>query len=215
MAKDAPADPAIAKIIAPYKEQLDAEMNEVIGTSAVELTKAKPESSLGNFVADLVHEQSELYFGASIDFGVVNYGGLRIPNISKGPITTRRVFELMPFDNELVVLKVKGTVVQKLFDRMADYGGWPISHQVSYTINKGLPENILINGAPIDEEKVYKIAISDYVANGGDKCSFFVDEAQVGLTKKFRDAIIENIKMRTANDEIIESKIEGRVIIKE
>ena len=81
---DIQASKEISELIDPYKVQLESEMNQVIGTCAQELVKEKPECTLGNWTADLIHKKSEEYYQQPIDFAFVNYGGLRIPFLPKG-----------------------------------------------------------------------------------------------------------------------------------
>ncbi|MFK8007485.1 MAG: 5'-nucleotidase C-terminal domain-containing protein [Saprospiraceae bacterium] len=198
-------------LISPYKKEMEKEMNLVIGDCEKELIKARPESTLGNWTADLIHKKCEEYYGKPIDFAVVNYGGLRILSLPAGPITKSNIFELMPFENALVVLNVDAETVEKLFARMAEYGGWPISHQVRFKIKDAKPIDIQINGKPIDKNKMYKIALSDFVANGGDKCFFFEDKKQEFLGKLFRDAIMEHVIELNDQGKKINADIEGRV----
>ena len=168
------SDIEINEMIAPYKEDLDAEMNQVIGVCEKELMKALPECTLGNWAADAILEQCNNTYSGPVDFAVVNYGGIRIPSLPQGDITTGKIFELMPFDNMLVVLEVKGSVVQQLFENIAGRGGWPVSKGVVCTFNTaGQLLDVQINGKAIDTNKIYRIGITDYVANGGDKCDFF------------------------------------------
>lgn len=201
----------IKNMIAPYKEQLDAEMEKVIGQLGMDMVKEKPESTLGNFVADLVHEQCEKYYQKSIDFTVVNYGGLRIPSMKAGPITRGKVFELMPFDNMMVIMELDGESMQQLFGVMAEKGGWPISKQVQYQIKEGKPEEIKINGLAFDPNKTYKVALSDYLANGGDGLFFLREKKQFQLGKLFRDAILEYIESQ--KNQFLSSSKDGRVRI--
>lgn len=202
-------DERIADMVQPYKVRLDAEMNEVIGTTAKELIKAKPESPLGNLVADLIHKKCEDYYKEAIDFTVVNYGGLRIPALPAGDITKGKIFELMPFDNMLVVVEIDAATVRKLFGIMARNGGWPISKQVSYAINEGEARDILIGGKTIDANKIYKVALSDYLANGGDKLFFLKDKKRQNLGVLFRDAILEYVIEQ--DGAIMDAEVEGRV----
>ncbi len=210
----APSDTAIVALIAPYKQQLDAVMNEVIAYSAEELHKAQPESGLGNLMADIIHEGAAQHYAQAIDFGVVNYGGIRLSTLPAGPITRGKVFELMPFDNKVVVLKVKGDVVQQLFDRMAVRGGWPISKSVQFTIHNDQPEDIIIGGAPLDLNRIYRIAISDFVANGGDRCFFFREQPRDQLNIVYRDMIMDYCSAKHAAGEKIGVKVTGRVKIR-
>ncbi|MEM6967222.1 MAG: 5'-nucleotidase C-terminal domain-containing protein [Bacteroidota bacterium] len=205
----------IEAIIAPYKNQLEEEMNEVIGTCAQDLTKAKPECSLGNFMADLVHKKCEAYYENPIDFALVNYGGIRIPTLAAGEISRSDIFELMPFENMLVVIHVDAATLTLLFDRMADYGGWPVSYQVRYGIKNRKPVDVTISGKPIEAGKMYKIALTDFVANGGDKCYFFKDKKRYKLGKLFRDVIIEHVQDLTKIGDSVDAKLEGRVVVVE
>ncbi len=204
------ADVDMTRMILPYKEQLEAEMNQVIGQTAKDLTKGDPESTLGNFVSDLIHKQCEKYHGAPIDFTVTNTGGLRIPVLPAGDITRSKVFELMPFDNMLVVVEVEGNELPKLFKVMAEKGGWPVSWHVRHTISNGETVDMTIGGQPIDNDKMYKVGISDYLANGGDNLFFLADKKHHELGKLFRDAILEYI---SEQKEPVDAELEGRVII--
>ena len=206
-------DQTIEGIINPYKQKLDAEMNAVIGQCASELTKQKPESSLGNWMSDLLQEESQKRYEQTIDFAVINYGGIRIPALTKGPITRGKIFELMPFDNQVVVLKVKGDIVLKLFERMADYGGWPVSQSVQFKIRDGKPEAVQINGEALQMDRLYRIAISDFVANGGDKCFFFRGQARDHLQVIYRDMIIEHVEAQQNAGKAIDASIGGRVVV--
>src|SRR5690606_31823605 len=97
-------DPDYVAFYAPYKAQLDAEMSRVVGRTAVSLTKPsdEPETLLGNFFADvLLAEARKQVPDAEFAFGTK--GGLRI-ELHQGPITVGHLFELMPFENEIVVL---------------------------------------------------------------------------------------------------------------
>ncbi len=94
-------------IIAPYKAKLDSKMNEVIGYVDY-MNKQKPESTLGNWVADIIADKAAEITGKKIDFAVQNYGGLRISEIPKGPITVGKIYELMPFENFVTIISAKG-----------------------------------------------------------------------------------------------------------
>lgn len=166
------ADEEIADMVQPYKTRLDAEMNKVIGKTARELLKAKPESPLGNFVADLIYKKGQDYYDKNIDFAIVNYGGLRTPNLPAGDITKGAIFELMPFDNLLVVVEMDTATLRQLFGVMAANGGWPISKGVTYTIEGEQAVDILIHNKPIEKDKTYTVVMSDYLANGGDNLFF-------------------------------------------
>ena len=148
--------------IAPYRERVVSQMTSVLGNAPVAITKNAGESPLANFVADLQRVRASQELGVPVPLGVMTNGGLRAP-IPAGPVTLGSVFELMPFENELVVLDAPGSVVQQLFAyaariKMAVSGA-------TYTVGPdGQPTAILINGQPFDAGQTYPIAISDYLA---------------------------------------------------
>ena len=157
-------DSSIVLFLAPYKKQLEEEMNFVLGETAMELTKQTPESSLGNWMADVMHLYGEKYSGDSLDLAIANYGGIRSDQLLQGPVTRSDIFEVMPFDNHLVVMELEGEVLQQLFDHMAGRGGWPVSYSVRYRIEDGQPRDIMIKGKPLELWKKYKIALPDFIA---------------------------------------------------
>lgn len=206
------ADDDINEIIAPYKKELDAEMNKVIGTCEKELFKSLPECGLGNWAADAIFEQCNKTQEIPIDFAVVNYGGIRIPSLPKGDITTGKIFELMPFDNMMVILEVKGDIVQQLFENIAGRGGWPVSKGIVCDFNKGgelLKVNI--NGKPLDQNKIYRIGLTDYVANGGDKCHFFKGEKQIATDVLYRDAFMQQVIDLSEKGLNVDGEVDGRM----
>ena len=205
------SDSSISNLINPFKEQLDSEMNRIIGKVGQTMTKAQPESTLGNWFADLLEEQTEVILGKPIDFAVVNYGGVRIQSIPAGPISKGKIFELMPFDNMVVLVEVDGRTLKQFFNLMAENGGWPISKSVKYKIIDKKATDILINNTPIKNTKKYTISMSDYIANGGSNCSFLADKTQNELGIFLRDLIIEYIETQTEKGMMLGTKIDGRV----
>ena len=206
-------DASITALIQPYKEQVAEEMNTVIGETAKMLTKEQPESTLGNWATDLVHQQCEQYLKQKVDFAVLNYGGLRLPSLPKGKITKGKIFELMPFDNLLVVLEIKGSDLMDLFHHIAVNGGWPLSKQVKITTQKNKAIDVKINGQKIDKKRLYYVATNDYIANGGDKCSFLEDKKQLPTGKRFRDAILEFVEAETKAGRKLDAQLEQRIFV--
>lgn len=203
----------IEALITPYKIQIDEKMDIVIGINEIELTKERVESNIGNWMADIILDEASRLTTMKVDFAIQNYGGIRLPSISAGPITIRTIYELMPFDNAMVILEADGPTTKMLLDRIATYGGWPISRSVKFEIKDGHAENIYINNLPFDIEKTYRIALPDYVANGGDGTDFLADLPREDFALLLRDAIINNIK-RDAEEGIHQSAVkEGRIII--
>lgn len=182
-------DNDISNFILPYKEALDKEMNEVLVYSADEFPKerGKPETKLGNLVADLSFEIGSKMYGDSIDFCLLNFGGLRT-SLPKGTITRGKIFELMPFENELVVVTITKDSLKSLIFYLKAVGGQPISNNMKLDLSG---KEIQLEDGLFPNQNV-KVITSDYLANGGDKMTFFANPVNiepVGI--KLRDAIIQ------------------------
>ncbi len=206
-------DASVSELIAPYKKEMAKEMNTVIGEMAKMLTKAQPESTLGNWATDLVHEKCEDYLDRKIDFAVLNYGGLRITSIPKGPVTKGKIFELMPFDNLLVVIEMKGSELRALFNHIAANDGWPLSKQIEMTAHRNKAVDLRINGRKVENDKIYSFATNDYIANGGDKCSFLKDKKQIPTGVLFRDAILEYVQEQTKAGKKLDANLSKRIFV--
>lgn len=204
------ADVTAEAAIAPYRQKVEQRMREVIGQAPAELKADAIESSLGNFVADLQRSQAAALLGQPIDLGLMTRGGLRYI-IPQGNITVGDVFELMPFENELLVLTLAGATVEKLFQFGASKKILALSN-ASFVIQNDQATNIMIGGKPFNKEQTYTLAISDYLANGGDNLSFLKEALK---TEKagilLRDAIIKHIQQLTAQGKPVEARVEGRV----
>ena len=211
--KTLPDDSTAVATIAPYRQQVNEQMNAVIGTAPVALLKNPGESPLANFVADLQRSRASRELGQPIDLSVMSNGGLRAP-LPAGPVTLGAVFELMPFENELVVLDAPAAVVQQLFD----YGA-PVKMAFSgatYAVGPdGKAIDIRIGNQPFNptQDRRYTIAISDYLAGGGDQMTFFKVLKPRGTGVLLRNAIADQIRELTKQGQPVEAKVEGRVKI--
>jgi 2',3'-cyclic-nucleotide 2'-phosphodiesterase (5'-nucleotidase family) len=197
-------DTSLIHIYKPYKKSLDSSMNEVLNVSLVEMSTGSPEGKLGNFVSDLsLKVGNEMYkknTGYIADFVLLNNGGLRT-FLPKGNVTRRKIYELMPFENELVVVTLSAEKANELFGyigRKTVNGGTrkqgvPVSGNVKVVLNGKTPRDIYINQTPF-VGKEYKVITSDYLANGGDNMSFFLNPIKcekIGI--KLRDVIMQYV----------------------
>lgn len=206
-----PEDQEINTIVAPYKAQLDAVMNEIIAVLPAELTKQKPESTLGNFVTDVIMDRLRKE-GFEVDLAVANYGGLRVPYLSAGPVTRGEIFELSPFDNTLMIVDVPGVKLDSFFLLIAESEGWPISKEARLVIQNKKLVSASISGRPLDPAKTYKVATLDYVATGGDNMKVLIPLLRKETGLLFRDVIIDYMKEATATGKTITASIEGRIV---
>lgn len=208
-------DSSAYKMILPYKQKMDLTMNDVLGKCDVDLTKDQPEGNLGNFVCDALYIMCKNYLGkdsSNLNGVLLNNGGLRT-SLSKGEITVGKIFELMPFDNELAFVELSGEKTLEMLDFIAAKGGMPVSG-ISMTIENQKAKNVLINGVPFDIKKHYYFISSDYLINGGDKMDFFKNPVRVIFLKKLlRDVLIDYCKTETKKGKTLTGKKDGRISI--
>jgi len=172
-------DAAIAAMMAPYIEQSEASLKEVIGEAADtfifgnRLTRYQ-ETALGNMITDANTWYFRTVYNQTLDFAFHNGGNMRA-ELPKGPLTREQILTVLPFENYLYIASLRGSEIQELFDFIATVpqgaGGFPqFSSDVRYTID--IPNrrisNLTIGGAPVDPNKTYRFCTNDYILGGGD-----------------------------------------------
>lgn len=210
---DLKIDSSIYKVMLPYKKTHDEQMQAVVAKSEDALVKADVESTLGNFFCDAVIYETKKLLGkdsSMLAVAIFNKGGLR-NSLPKGDITIGNVFELMPFDNEVVLLKLSGAQFKDMCFKIVEKGGIPVGGM--RLIMKGsTPTDIFVNGKPFDETKDYWVVTSDYLANGGDSYIFFKDALdRKNLNILLRNMIIEYCNDVTKLNQTIKPKLDGRI----
>jgi 2',3'-cyclic-nucleotide 2'-phosphodiesterase (5'-nucleotidase family) len=209
-------NPAYKKRIAPYKNKMITEINTVISYAPQNINRydGKLQSSLGNLLADLCYERTNVIFkertGKEIDFSMFNYGGIRA-SISKGTVTNKNPFELMPFENSLVVVELSGKKVAELVDYfIKNKSAHPLSKNIELLINTDKSYQLKINNQKFDLTKNYFVLTSDYLQSGGDKMDFFKNPISLFKTDyKMRHAIIDEFKSL----DTLRTSLDNRVIL--
>ncbi|MFZ4614130.1 MAG: 5'-nucleotidase C-terminal domain-containing protein [Bacteroidia bacterium] len=213
MNKEVVSDEEFTKEIEPFKTILDKEMNAVLIVSENEALKGTPESELGNVVTDMVLYKAKQYaqsINKDVDFCMLNNGGLR-GSLPKGDINLGKIFELMPFENEIALVTLTGEKTQQLFNYVSKVGGAPMSG-VKFAVTDSTAVDIFINGVPFDATKNYTVATSDYLAYGGDKYSFFKNPVEfIFLKHKLRDSMVEYLTEEGKKGNTLKPKKDGRI----
>ncbi len=167
------------------------------------------DTPIGNFVTDITR------WKINADIGFQNAGGVRNV-INKGDIKFRDVYQVMPFENTIVKLKMKGT---QIYDVIRDNlktnrtSMYVSGITVKYKINEGKIAEIIIekDGRPLDMEKEYIVATNNYLVSGGSGGRVFTNVEKDKVEDTYisvRDAIIEYI---SKNKEIFKPDV-GRFI---
>lgn len=205
-----PANSELNDLLKPYADSVNKSMNDVVAVAGITLEKKQPEGTLGNLMADVMLAKAKEKYKTTVDASFVNYGGIRLPSIPAGNITRGKIFELSPFDNIIVLLKVDGKTLQQFLDTAASRGGWP-SAGCTYQLKNKKAANITVGGLAIKDDGQYTIAVVDYLANGGDNCDMLRKIPQQNNGYLFRDAVIEYFADMQRQGKQITSTIENRV----
>jgi len=204
-------DSSVLDMIEPYRDQLAASMEVVLATLDEDLIKEQPEGTLGNHVAAISYSAAQANYSDPVDFSIMNYGGLRVPYVNAGALRVQDAYQIMPFDNYVVIMKVDGATVLELANRMAAYGGWPV-YKMGYSINEdGSATEVTINGKEVDPDAQYNMAISDYLAGGGDKLDLLKAFTYYNTGVLLRDAIIDYWRNAARSGKSINEQKDGRV----
>lgn len=171
---------SINEFITPYRTHIKDVLDEALAYAPKTLQKSngKLNTPIGNLLADLTYEVSNPIFekrtGEKIDFVLLNYGGIR-SIISEGVVSRRTAYQVMPFENRVLILEISGEKLIELLDYLAkSKKAHPISKQLELQLNpQEKIANATISQKPIDVSKSYHIATTDFLANGGDHMDFF------------------------------------------
>lgn len=168
-------------------------------------------TAIGNLFADATLEQANPVFnkrtGENIDLVLLNHGGIRAI-ISKGNISARTAYQIMPFENSLVVATLRGEQIKELVTylqlakRAHPIAGLNIVLNEDYSLNKAT-----INGKPIDYSKSYNVLTNDYLFNGGDRMDFFQKrDSLYVLDYKVRNALLDYFKKKDTINPVIDNR---------
>lgn len=210
--KEISSKKSIEIFMEPFKKRIEKEMSTVLSYTPIELNRydSELESTLGNLMADLCFEKANPIFnartGKNIDFTMLNFGGIRA-SISKGKITYENAFNLMPFENELVVVEITPKKINELIEYLIK---GERAHPISKHLNLVITPNghiVKLNNKPLDSTRNYFVLTSDYLQHGGDNMNFFKNPVNLYKTDyKLRNAIIDYFK----ETDTIKVKLDGR-----
>ncbi|MFV0522783.1 MAG: 5'-nucleotidase C-terminal domain-containing protein [Mangrovibacterium sp.] len=209
-------DSSLVKFIQPYKEQLDEVMGETIIMSDAEMVRKLPESEMTNCVADMFLENCR-QMGAQLDgnpypdIAYINFFSLRA-NLPKGKVSLGKLYEIFPFENQIVYILVSGENMMKFAQITAHRGGDCVSGMRMTITKDGNVGAFEINGQSVDKNKYYWIVTSDYIANGGDNMTMFANpKKRIDSGFKVRDSFIDYMRSEHAAGRTLSGKLDGRI----
>lgn len=199
-------DAGMEQMIVPFRVGLLEQMQEVLTQSNGYFYKKRPESPIGNLLSDLMRRRAMFELRTYVHVALQNYGGIR-NEISEGSVSLGVVFEVMPFENTLVVLQLSGTDLQALIEDVARRGGEPVSG-VRFTIRDDKPFGVLVGSEPLDEQKTYLLATNNFVADGGDRYAGIphaLKRMETGLL--LRDVFVDALSQTESIDPYLDGRI--------
>lgn len=212
---DACPDEKMAALLKPYKEKVDEMMYEVIGTSEMKMDKGAPESLLSNLVAEVLRQAAVQVQATPADMGLMNMGGLR-SILPKGEITVGEIFEILPFENSLCVLTMKGVDMKRLFEAIAVRHGEGVSGVRMEIDKNGRLLKAAIGGKPVEDNRLYTVATIDYLADGNDGMAPLLQaetrKCPDGAT--LRELFLDYVRKQTSEGKMITSGLDGRITVK-
>lgn len=211
ISKELATDSALYYVVRSYGDSVEKSMGAVIGTLQQTLEKDQPEGTLGNFMADAYLTMGSMQFEKPIDAAFVNYGGIRLQQLPAGPLTMGKIFELMPFDNVLVLQQLSGLQLQSFLDLVAARGGWPVAG-MRFAIKDKKAIEVSIKGKPLQKDATYWILNSDFVASGGDNADMLKSLPQLSTGYLARKALIDYVALQVRRQGHVGASLEKRVV---
>ncbi len=207
-------DPDVAEIVAYYEALIEGVKNEVISETTTAITRNyRYESAMGDWVTDIMRA-----YDPNINFALTNSGGLRA-DIDAGPITFGEVFEALPFDNTLVVVDLDGNEVRQVLEEgitgahgVVQVSGLQFTFDYDVPVGSRIIGDVidLSTGSPLDPGTIYKVAVNDFMANGGDEYYTLLANPQLNTYVLQRDIVVDWCKANspfTPPDPAVEMRI--------
>lgn len=205
-------DRQITKMIQKYEKQVAPIINRKVGEAAHTLTRQQNthgESALGNLIADAQRWKMET------DIAFMNPGGIR-HDIAAGDVTWGDLYNVQPFNNDLVTLKLTGDQIRRLlnqqwqegYTRMLQISGLTYTWDGSKPVGERIVELHKSDGTPIEADAVYTVTVNAFLADGGDNFTVLTEGTDRVVGPVDLDALVDYVKELP---QPFSAQIEGRI----
>lgn len=217
---DAPVHLSVQGVVDRWDEQLGARLDQPVGVTRVDLNGEREfvrtgETNLGNLIADVMRET------VGADITLHNGGGIRA-SIPAGEISLRDVYTVLPFDNVLVGIQLTGEQILAALEHSvsqypAQSGGFLQVSGLSFVFDADQPPGqrvveVLIGGAPLDRNRLYRVATNDFLAAGGDGYEMFVGAPRFYGSQLADGEFLRDVVARWIEEQgVIAPAVEGRI----
>ena len=204
---DAIQDTTYLQYLTPIKAELEQALNTPIGYAPEIMVVHQPECNMLNWACDALWAMAQQRYPEKVDMAVVNIGGMRC-EWAAGDITQRHIFELMPFDNELVVLTMTGDEILNLCNVFVQRGGEGVAG-LRMKARNGKLISATIAGKPILPTAYYTVATSDYLSQGNDGMTPLAQYQDLWRSEeKIRDLYIEYVQQVKTVQAVIDGRMD-------
>ncbi len=217
-------DKAVAKRVGEYQKLLSGELDVSLGTISTPLDSRSAivrtsETAIGNLITDAMRA------AVDADIALINGGGIRGNKLYRpGHLFSRRdVLTELPFRNLTMLFEMRGAQVRKVLENglssaEAEFGKFPQISGGRLTAELKRPPGqritaITINGKPLDDKALYKVATNDYLARGREGYTMFVNARKL-IGKNDAKLVANDVMVFIRKNSPLSPKVEGRIVIK-
>ncbi len=190
-------DSTAQAIIDGYAKSIEKVMQEPLGKAITYFYHPREgqETNLGNLITDIMRLRTKA------DFAFLNSGCIKA-DLSRGRVKYEDVYRTIPFDSKIVVIKMKGKDIKDALelssqmdrDKKLQISGLRVKYNSKNPIGKRIVHLEADNGKPIEMEKEYTVAITDYLSNGGDRYDIFTKFKPISTEGDLQGEVIRQIK---------------------
>lgn len=192
-------DKEVKAMVAEYVKELAPILNEKVIDLGMDLphdtTQNGGLSPMGIWATALMARAGDA------QIAITNGGGLR-RGFDKGTITMGLMYELMPFDNTIVTLNIKGSDLKRVIEhgimsegfKPGQFYGLKVYYDKDAKANSRIKGMTLLDGTPIEMDKYYKVVTNDFIVDKGDQYDFTGAKDIVDTGKPIRDEMAALLK---------------------
>jgi len=211
-------DKKLADIAKKYHDIALIDSQKIVGNAKVELNGRRSqmrssETNLGNLLTDAMRSIG------NADIAIMNGGGIR-ESIPEGEINLYKLGKVLPFSNSLLTIELKGELIYKAIERglwsypSGSNGAFLQVSGISYVFDGSKPAGqrlveVTKDGKPLEKDKLYKVAINDYLYNGGDYYEEFKDAKIISFGALLKDVLTQYIQEKKE----VAPEVEGRITV--
>jgi 2',3'-cyclic-nucleotide 2'-phosphodiesterase (5'-nucleotidase family) len=203
-AKGVAPDPEALRTVEMYRAKVERQSNAVLGEATAAFARPAEEGgAMLNLVADAYRVRTGMQIALS------NPGGIRT-SLPAGPITYGKIFEILPFENTIVTMKLTGAQLKRsLAVRLTAVSGVRVVYDLRKPKNEQLISVTMDDGSPILDNATYTVAINDFMQAGGDDYIEFANGTDVKDTGiRLRDEVSDYIKSKKVITPVIDGRIQ-------